>query len=126
MSSKEHPQSPAKKRSGERSSSRYKHSKRRRCEESVHDKHGGVVGKLNGNSTSFQELIKQIAGISEHVSNMGHRLSSLEAAITSKHDRFVVTADGGSENNNCTTKSIRLTSCLSWSQQTQTNTILGL
>ena len=76
MSSKQGSRSPSRKRARERSDSRHKHSKRRRSDEPS----GQDTLTSGGNSAAFDELFKQISGISEAVHSLGQRLTTLQAA----------------------------------------------
>ena len=79
MSSKKRSRSRSRQSSEERSVSLHKHSKRRRSETSSRDSNNNG-NAMSSNPAAFDEILKQISGISEVVNNLGQRLSSLEAA----------------------------------------------
>ena len=78
MSSKHGSWSPSRKHTHEREN-RHKHSKHRRLDGSPCGRDSTTTG---GNPAAFEELFKQISGISEAVSSLGQRLTNLEAAAT--------------------------------------------
>ena len=80
MSSRKRSRSPSSHSSKERSGKHRKSSKRRRS----HDDHCGTdTTSTSGNPVAFTELLKQMSGISQAVTNLSERLTNLETAAAS-------------------------------------------